>query len=205
MTKDRKPWNIVDLGCGTARNTVHLLTVPDAEAVALDLSSKMLDIAKQKPATPVPGTRVSCEKYDMLADAAPPPPPAAAVDATAIISTLVMEHVTLPALFTAASTILKPGGVLFLTNMHSDMSKITQAGSLDPETGQRIRPTSYAHNVEDVVSEAERQGFEFVVPLEERCLAEDDAGRLSPRRAAKYVGLRVWLGGILRKRSRGAT
>lgn len=199
------PWKIVDLGCGTGRNTVHLLAVPNTEeVVALDLSPNMLERAKQKlllGATSVPGVRVTCELYDMLATPAPPP---AAREATAVLSTLVVEHIPLPTFFTAVSTILQPGGVLLLTNMHSELGKLTQAGFIDPATGQRIRATSYAHSVEDVVLKAERQGFDVVVPLKETCLTADDAMRLSSR-AAKYVGVRVWYGAILRKRSPDAT
>lgn len=188
---------IIDLGCGTGRNTVHLLNLPDIDdVVALDLSPKMLDIAQHRIKTTDPkDTNVVFEVYDMLKT---PSPPVAALGATAVISTLVVEHIPLPEFFKAVSAILNPGGLLLLTNMHSDMGSVTQAGFVDPGTGQRIRPTSYAHSVDNIVSEAEIQGFEVISPFIERELAKEDV-ELYGRRAAKYVGVRVWYGGILRK------
>lgn len=192
-----KPWKIVDLGCGTGRNTVHLVGLAGTDVVALDLSQKMLDIARSKfNSVKVEGSLVF-EVYDMLKA---PSPPTAALGATAVISTLVVEHIPLPKYFEAVSTILQPGGLLLLTNMHSDMGKITQAGFKDPETGKRIRPTSYAHAIDDIVLEGEKQSFEVVYPFRERSLMDKDLEILSPR-AAKYVGVRVWYGGILRKRT----
>lgn len=44
-----KPSRILDVGCGTGRNLLPLArTFPQAEIVACDLSTAMLDIAKQK-------------------------------------------------------------------------------------------------------------------------------------------------------------
>lgn len=189
---------IVDLGCGTGRNTVHLLALPaDIDTiVAVDLSPKMLEVAKHRiKATKAEATNVLFEVYDMLKA---PSPPAAAVGATAVISTLVVEHIPLPEFFKTVSAILVPGGLLLLTNMHSEMGSMTQAGFVDPETGERIRPTSYAHSVNDIVSEAETQGFEVISPFVERGLTEEDV-EVYGRRAAKYIGVRVWYGGIFRK------
>lgn len=192
LIKTPKPWKLVDLGCGTGRNTLRLLDVPETKIVALDLSPKMLDVARQRVRKAQPSSTVGFEVYDMLAA---PSPPAAALGAAAVISTLVVEHIPLPVFFKTAGAILLPGGLLLLTNMHSDMGKMTQAGFVDPVTGDKIRPTSYAHSVEEVVSEAERQGFEVVVPFKERALREEDVSS----RGSKYVGVRVWYGGILRK------
>lgn len=200
MLKSPKPWKIVDLGCGTGRNTIHLLDLP-AEidvVVALDLSPKMLEIAENRiKATKHEAANVVFEVYDMLKA---PSPPAAALGATAVISTLVVEHIPLPEFFKTVSAILEPGGLLLLTNMHSQMGSLTQAGFVDPKTGERIRPTSYAHSVEDIVTEATTQGFELISPFEERELTEEDV-ELYGRRAAKYIGVRVWYGGILRKKT----
>lgn len=197
MVESPKPWKIIDLGCGTGRNTVHLLGLPETRVVALDLSPKMLDIARRRIDSAGLHANVVFEVYDMLKA---PSPPTAALGAMAVISTLVVEHIPLPVFFGTVSAVLLPGGLLLLTNMHSEMGRITQAGFVDPVTGQRIRPTSFAHSLGDILSEAERQGFEVASPFEERTLTEVDVAVLSPR-AAKYVGVRVWYGGILRKRT----
>lgn len=205
MLKPPKPLaqsKIVDLGCGTGRNTVLLLDHPtkkiDVVVVALDLSPKMLEIARHriiKAKNPDATNTVVFEVYDMLKA---PSPPAVALGATAIISTLVVEHIPLPEFFKTVAAILEPGGLLLLSNMHSEMGSMTQAGFVDPKTGQRIRPTSYAHSVDDIMMEARSQGFEVISPFIEKGLTEEDVEVYGPR-AAKYVGVRVWYGGILRK------
>lgn len=198
MVKTPKPWKIVDLGCGTGRNTVQLLGHPEIDVVvALDLSPKMLEIAKDRIKSTDPEAIVLFEVYDMLR--APSPPPAA-LGATAVISTLVVEHIPLPEFFKTVSTILGPGGLLLLTNMHSEMGSLTQAGFMDPETGEKVRPVSYAHSMDDILLEAETRGFEVILPLAETKLTEQDVEAYG-QRAAKYVGVRVWYGGILRKQT----
>ncbi|CAN8101158.1 unnamed protein product [Discula destructiva] len=193
MIRKPKPWKLVDLGCGTGRSTTLLLDVPQTQVVALDLSPKMLDIARERVRIARPSIDVVFEAYDMLAA---PSPPAAALGATVVVSTLVVEHIPLPVIFQTVSNMLVPEGLLLLTNMHSDMGKMTQAGFIDPQTGQRIRPTSYAHSVEEIVSEAHQYGFEVAFPFKERALTKEDIGL----RGSKYIGIQVWYGGILRKR-----
>ncbi len=96
------PWKLVDLGCGTGRNTVHLLRVPDAQIVALDLSPNMLAIARKKveetsgALAAAPTVQFRC--FDLLnksrEDEGLPDG-----DADAIISTLVVEHTPLSSYF----------------------------------------------------------------------------------------------------------
>jgi cyclopropane fatty-acyl-phospholipid synthase-like methyltransferase len=200
MLNTPKPWKIVDLGCGTGRNTIALLSIQDVRIIGLDVSTKMLDVARNR-------LKVECAKmsqnldptfetFDMLATNNIP---GAATNADAIISTLVVEHVPLDTFFNTAAKILKPDGLLLLTNMHAEMGNISQAGFVDPKTGAKIRPTSYAHTVDDLLQEAWRQGFEIVGKVEERSVDGKLAPRLG-RRAVKWVGVRVWFGGIFRKR-----
>ena len=204
-----KPWRVVDLGCGTGRNTALLLGIPESEIIALDASKGMLEVAK----TRLGGTNASSENtrdtpnlrfdvFDMLAASAPPTSIAPhTVDA--IISTLVVEHIPLPVFFAHVSQLLRPGGVLLLTNMHSHMGGISQAGFVDKVTGEKIRPTSYAHTVEDVILEARKCGLEIEADADgtgilERAVSEDLVAKLGLR-SRKWVGITCWFGGILRK------
>ncbi|KAK7755532.1 hypothetical protein SLS62_002466 [Diatrype stigma] len=180
---------VVDLGCGTGRNTALLLSPPATdvvgEVVALDASRGMLDVARErlssfsstssrsspggKERAQKPGEeeeegrtqppRLHFEHHDLLAAATPPA--CALGTADAVISTLVVEHVPLRAFFAHAAAMLRPGGggVLLLTNMHADMGRLSQAGFVDASTGVKVRPTSYAHTVAEVVAEAARWGF----------------------------------------------
>ncbi|KAJ8126116.1 hypothetical protein O1611_g7522 [Lasiodiplodia mahajangana] len=206
--KSPKPWRLVDLGCGTGRNTALLLEIPESEIFALDASKGMLEVAGARLASnPIlkgaegrPTLRL--EIFDMLATSAPPQSVApGTVDA--IISTLVVEHIPLPTFFAHVARLLCPGGVLLLTNMHSEMGGISQAGFVDTETGEKIRPTSYAHTVEDVILEARRNGLEVEADgdgagVSERAVDESMVEKLGLR-SGKWVGVTCWFGGIFRK------
>ncbi|KAI1122454.1 putative methyltransferase [Nemania abortiva] len=208
--KSPRPWRLVDLGCGTGRNTTLLLGIPESEIIALDASKGMLEVAKARlglnSASEVETGRqpnnLRFDIFDMLATSAPPPSVAPhTVDA--IISTLVVEHVPLPMFFSHVAQFLCPGGVLLLTNMHSEMGGISQAGFVDTATGEKIRPTSYAHTVEDVILEARRCGLEVEVDADgtgvlERAVDEGMVEKLGLR-SGKWVGITCWFGGIFRK------
>ncbi|KAI1100712.1 S-adenosyl-L-methionine-dependent methyltransferase [Jackrogersella minutella] len=210
-----KPWRIVDLGCGTGRSTALLLAVPGIEeVVALDSSKGMLEVARSRlqqasegarssniePVQVVP--RLRLEVFDMLAS---PSPPTSAQQADGVISTLVVEHVPLATFFSQVSQVLRPGGMLLLTNMHAHMGGISQAGFVDADTGEKIRPMSYAHTVSGIVTEAKNWGLvaesagEGNEPrIRERVVLEDMVEKLGPR-SAKWVGVTCWFGGLFRK------
>ncbi|KAI2602373.1 methyltransferase small domain protein [Hypoxylon sp. NC1633] len=206
-----KPWRIVDLGCGTGRNTSLLLTTPDvAEVYALDSSKGMLEVARSRlqqagggNSTPNPeigsvgpSPKVYLEVFDMLLS---PFPPASARQVDGVICTLVVEHIPLPTFFSQVSQMLRPGGLLLLTNMHAHMGGISQAGFVDADTGEKIRPTSYAHSVQDVVAEAREWGLDIEGrDILERAVDEDMVERLG-HRSRKWVGVTCWFGGLFRK------
>ncbi|KAI5868228.1 S-adenosyl-L-methionine-dependent methyltransferase [Durotheca rogersii] len=202
-----KPWRIADLGCGTGRNTARLLAVADiAEVVALDSSKGMLEVARLRlqatggadPTRARP--KLHLEIFDMLSSSSPPD---AAQQVDGIISTLVLEHVPVSTFFTLVARLLKPGGVLLLTNMHAHMGSISQAGFVDASTGEKIRPTSYAHTVADVVAEARKCGLEVEREggIYEREVDGDMVEELGPR-SRKWVGITCWFGGLFRMSSR---
>lgn len=198
------PWKIVDLGCGTGRNTTRLLDIPAAAVIGLDASSKMLEMAKsriEKHLAPVSGASraapgVRLEQYDLLSS---DHVPTCALNADALISTLVLEHVPLPTFFQKVSQLLKPNGLALVTNMHSDMGAISQAGFVDPKTGEKVRTQSYAHRLDDVVAEARKQGFEVVGEILERGV-DEGMGEVLGVRARKWVGVKVWFGVCFRKK-----
>lgn len=193
---------ITDLGCGTGRNTLKLLAIPDAEIAGLDASEKMLEKARSRcriclDSLPS-GTKaksIFLEQFDMLShDEAPQ----CARNATAVISTLVLEHIPLPAFFSVAQSLLIDGGHLLLTNMHAEMGSISQAGFVDPESGEKLRPVSYAHKIEDVVAEARRCGFDVVGDVKEVAIEAELVEKFG-KRAQKWVGVKCWFGVVFRK------
>ena len=200
-----QPWKLVDMGCGTGRTTLKLLHLPGSTIVGLDASPKMLDIAKgrveEEMKTQTPNQKAALVEFgvhDLLRDTEMP---TSAMNADAMIATLVLEHVPIETFFAAASRILKPGGTFLVTNMHSEMGGISQAGFVDPKTGVKIRPQSYAHPVEDVVKGAEKHGFELVGEPLERAVDERTSEALGPR-AKKWIGVTVWFGMCFCKTSR---
>ncbi|RMZ91724.1 hypothetical protein DV736_g1062, partial [Chaetothyriales sp. CBS 134916] len=193
------PWRVVDLGCGTGRNTGLIAeTGGVGEIAAVDASSGMLQRARDRLGTaagPGGGPVLTFEVFDLINDAQPP---TAVLKADAVVSTLVLEHIPCDIYFSQVAKILKPGGVLLLTNMHSDMGKISQAGFVDPVTGEKIRPTSYAHTVEELKRAAEQHGLEPIGEIEEKKVDESMVDSLGPR-SRKWVGVYCWLGGLFRK------
>lgn len=175
---------LVDLGCGTARNTILLLTHPGATVVGLDASPAMLDIARQRceerfRALPTTQRAEECEVglWDLLTDDDVREQALQHMlleptshqqqkrhrrlvhEADLVASTLVLEHIPLVPFFRAAASLLRPGGRLVLTNMHADMGRITQAGFRNSD-GVKIRGRSYEHEVPDVLRAAREAGFE---------------------------------------------
>ena len=193
----------IDLGCGTGRNTFSLRrAAPQATIVGLEPSSGMLDIARTNMAKhlaehdPKEQGTVSFEQFNLLDPSASANAPRGA---DGIISTLVLEHVPTTAFFVAVANMLRPGGILLLTNMHSDMGAISQAGFVDPVRKVKIRPTSYAHTIEETVRAAVDAGLEVVGELKEQGVDEELAGKLGPR-AKKWIGVKVWYGGCFVKK-----
>jgi 2-polyprenyl-3-methyl-5-hydroxy-6-metoxy-1,4-benzoquinol methylase len=197
-----KPWKIIDLGCGTGRNTLSLLNIPGARIFGLELSSKMLAVASSRVYPELAqidrsqrAETVQLEQFDMIHQ---PYPPKGACEADAVISTLVLEHVPTAVFFKTIWQMLKAGGVFLVTNMHSEMGNISQAGFVDPKTGEKVRPKSYAHTIEEVVTEASNQGFELVGEVLERGVDEAGSKALGDR-ARKWIGVMVWYGMVFRK------
>jgi cyclopropane fatty-acyl-phospholipid synthase-like methyltransferase len=127
------------------------------------------------------------------------PPPESSLNADAVASTLVLEHVPAEIFFGHVSRMLKPGGLLLLTNMHSEMGGISQAGFIDSKTGEKIRPTSYAHTLAEIEAEAAKKSLEVVDRIEERVVDQSMVPLLGER-SAKWVGVTVWFGGMFRKK-----
>lgn len=202
---------LLDLGCGTGRNTAKLLSYPWAtspstsiEVTALDFSAGMLDVARGKLSPLEKGNvrlRISqADCFPTVGDKKASPVPAVddlfAVDG--IISTLVLEHVPLGDYFATVASLVREGGYALVTNMHSDMGKMSQAGFVNAE-GVKVRGTSFAHTPSETVEAATQAGFE-VVNLKECMMTREnvESGRVGER-GLKWVGVNVWYGLLLRR------
>lgn len=216
------PLKLLDLGCGTGRNTIQLLEalsmrqesgvtlLPEAEVVGLDASPGMLEVARSAIQTAVTEKNlqdmpeVSLGVVNLLQGASAKtqlPPSLQVSGAAGVISTLVLEHIPAKEFFEAASAMMVPGAYLLVTNMHAEMGAISQAGFTDPQTGVKIRPTSYCHSVPEVLAAAEKTGFQVEQLIggegENGVLergVDQQLGETLGARAKKWVGIRVWFG-----------
>ncbi|MCJ1392997.1 hypothetical protein MMC18_005869 [Xylographa bjoerkii] len=193
---------IVDLGCGTGRNTLKLLSLPSTHVVGLDASLKMLEIALQRCTLRLDSLsvghraeKVNFEVFDMMATAALPD---CARNADTVLSTLVLEHIPLAVFFGTAAKLLVEGGYLLVTNMHAEMGARSQAGFVDPETGAKVRPKSFVYGIEEVLAQAGENGFHVVGEARERAVRDEDLPMLGWR-AEKWIGVRCWFGVMFEK------
>jgi SAM-dependent methyltransferase len=202
----------MELGCGTGRNTVKLLTLPPAlnikEINALDLSPGMLEVAKQRCENYLVATAantlsvppaIAFHEFDALHPELFPEVKQLEGKADLVFSTLVLEHLPLDIFFRIVKNLLKPGGgYVVVTNMHAEMGRLSQAGFLDPSTGEKVRGHSYSHEISEVIEEGEKFGFSVVGEVGERGVEEGDLGTVVGERGRKWVGIRVWFGFVMK-------
>jgi 2-polyprenyl-3-methyl-5-hydroxy-6-metoxy-1,4-benzoquinol methylase len=228
-----KSLEIVDLGCGTGRNTVavlthHRLNGLDVSITGIDASAGMLNKAVEKlhAAKKALGEQDRVKKtfrllqHDFLdpTDATLPPIPLPAgtvpisgSESTAAVSapydglttTLVLEHFPLNTFFAVLVSLVRPKGLVLLTNMHYDMGMQSQAGFVSQDAqGQaiKVRGTSWVHGVRETVDAATQVGFEVVGQVVERAVSEEmiEKGFVGER-GRKWLRVRVWYGMILRR------
>lgn len=212
---------LVDLGCGTGRNTLQMLQAAtetsfasQVQTLGLDASPGMIEVARTAIQSATEKSKaesspeVTLDMLDLLQPLSKTqlPAPLQTSGAVGVISTLVIEHIPLRDFFAAAATMMRPGSYLLLTNMHPDMGAISQAGFTDPQSGVKIRPTSYCHSIPEVLSEAAKSGL----VVEDLVGAQDIYGVLERRvedypaealgeRAKKWAGIKVWFGVCFRK------
>lgn len=146
--------DVVEIGCGTGGNT-GWLAEPARRVLALDVSTGMLRRAIGRSLSP----RAFFARHDLRA---PWPVADSAVDA--VVETLVLEHVEhLEPVFGEAARVLRPGGELFLCELHP-MRQLDgkQARFQDPATGATVRVAAYLHDISQYVNTGLAAGFELV-------------------------------------------
>ncbi|CAI7581319.1 unnamed protein product [Penicillium discolor] len=211
--------SLVDLGCGTGRNTIQLLSTLSTankatsfSVIGLDASRGMLDVARTATREYAMKSAVQMDVELGIVDLLQPelsktqlPSSLNGPGAVGVISTLVLEHIPLERFFAAAAGIMRSGAYLLVTNMHAEMGMRSQAGFTD-ERGVKVRPTSYCHAIPDVLDAAARAGLEVeeVVGAGSDGVVvrgvDEELGDVLGARAKKWVGVRVWFGACFVKR-----
>ena len=149
--------NVIEVGCGTGRNT-EWLARPAAGAtdiVALDFSEEMLARARDRVRDP----RVRFIQHDIRVTW-----PLADASADVVIVMLVMEHVEhLLPIFAEAARTLSAGGELFICELHPMRQLLGgQAQFTSTQTGERQLVTAFLHNTSEYVNAGLSSGFELV-------------------------------------------
>ena len=206
---------ILDLGCGTGRNTWKLMQDDwgtDLDLVGWDGSQAMLDGARAKCEAVSSSSehKVSLELGVKDLSTVDSIPELYTDFFDGLISTLVLEHIPADTFFAIVSKILKPGSYALITNMHHDLGALSRAG-FKTGSGERFKATSYIYTPQDVVSAAAEAGMELVGEVVEGAVESKmiDGGAVdgvkvekgtATERARKYVGTKVWFGMMLRKK-----
>lgn len=87
---------------------------------------------------------------------------------------------------------------MVITNMHAEMGRKSQAGFVDEETGNKVRGESFVYEINEVLEEARRWGFELVGEVGERGVEMEDLEKgVIGHRGKKWVGLKCWFGMVL--------
>ena len=148
---------IIEVGCGTGRNTEWLARAAGAahDIVALDFSEQMLARARER----VRDAQVRFIQHDVrnrwpLADAS----------ADLVIAMLILEHVELlEPFFAEAARALNAGGELFICELHPMRQLLGgQAQFTSTQTGEHRRVPAFVHNTSGYVNAGLSSGFELV-------------------------------------------
>jgi len=135
--------DVLDLGCGTGRHSLHLAK-NGANVTALDFSEGMLDTARRK----MGADGVAFKSHDL---SEPLLFPDGSFDL--VVSGLVLEHLNdLALFFSEIHRVVKRGGRAVVSAMHPAMFlRGSQAGFIDAASGELVHPGSINHQLGDIV------------------------------------------------------
>jgi malonyl-CoA O-methyltransferase len=141
--------NIMELGCGTGKNTAFLTEV-GRQILAVDFSPGMLRQARQK----IKSDRVSFVVADLTK-----PWPCKAKAFELIVCNLVLEHIEdLDAVFAEVSRALKRDGQFFLSELHPFRQyKGTKANFRSED--EAIEIPAFVHHLSDFLESARANGL----------------------------------------------
>jgi ubiquinone/menaquinone biosynthesis C-methylase UbiE len=142
----------LEIGCGTGKNTSWLLTKAN-HITAVDLSTEMLGIAKQK----ITSDKVNFIQADILQD-------------WNFINTkynlasfsLVLEHIeNLEPVFNKISKIIAAGGYVYIGELHPFKQYSGSKARFTTDEGEQV-VSCFNHHLSDFVQAAKNNGFKIV-------------------------------------------
>lgn len=144
--------NVLELGCGTGKNTDWLLKKAE-QIIGLDFSQEMLDIAKKK----IKSDKVQFIKADLTKDWK--------IEnqfADLVASSLTLEHIDdLSHLFGQANQKLRGNGIFFISELHPFKQYIGSKAKYETENGIEELKV-FTHHISDYVENAEINGFDLL-------------------------------------------
>ncbi|KAK6526254.1 hypothetical protein TWF694_004861 [Orbilia ellipsospora] len=201
---------VAELGCGTGRNTIKLAR-SGATVLAVDNSRGMLEKLQEKLLNTGLESQVRVYTQDLSEYPNNPDGKRSKLNEAiegeygggvdGVLSTLVIEHLDIDVFFKLTRSILKPGGWVFLTNMHADMGLLSSAGFMDPVTGKKVKPVSINHPENEILEAAGRYGFELVGNVSEDGPTDAEHASQFGKRAHKWIGVKMHIGMVLRLQS----
>lgn len=144
--------NILELGCGTGKNTGWLSQKADF-ITAIDVSSKMIEKAKEK----IHAENVLFKEADITTDW-----PVTPGWANLITCSLVLEHVEdLEGIFGEASRALKRNGKLYICELHPGRQYTGSRARFETENGFQSPPV-FTHHLSDFLNAAKENNFKLL-------------------------------------------
>jgi ubiquinone/menaquinone biosynthesis C-methylase UbiE len=152
----------LEIGCGTGKNTVWLLTICD-QITAIDLSNGMLDIAKNK----IQSDKVNFIEGDITKDWT------FAKDTYDLITfSLMLEHIEdLDAVFQKLAMVSDTGTRVYIGELHPFKQYAGSKARFETESGIEV-VTCFNHHVTDFIQAANASGFQLL-QLDEQFDDED--------------------------------
>lgn len=165
---------VIEMGCGTGLNTVWLAEHA-RQLTALDFSDGMLAQAKAK----VTAAHVIFKQCDITQQW-----PVSDEAADLIVGNLVLEHIEgLSPVFAHAFRALKPGGQMFVCELHTAKQLIGKKAVFTDAEGNEVDFPAYIHDISDYANAALAAGFQIAQINEWR---DDDTNKMEPPRLITF-------------------
>jgi ubiquinone/menaquinone biosynthesis C-methylase UbiE len=144
--------NVIELGCGTGKNTMYLLKRAK-KVLALDFSQEMLNKAKMK----INDSKVNFQKADITIKWK-----VSNSFADLITSSLILEHIEdLDFIFDQAFIKLKPKGLFFISELHPFKQYLGTKARYEDDSGIK-ELTTFTHHISEFINSAKRNNFKLL-------------------------------------------
>lgn len=160
--------SVVEFGAGTGKNTAYLASEA-RNVIALDFSPGMLERARQR----CPDPHVQFVEHDLRQ-----PWPIPSGEADLVVGNLVLEHLSeLTTVFTEARRVLRPGGLLYVCELHPFRQLRGSRARFHAGDGEQ-GVEAYVHLTSDYVQAAFAAGLHLISMAEPHELGRVPDGAL---------------------------